>query len=213
VTQHSHYDVALFWDPYCSNSGENGVTTVVNANCGFGVAPVRPRDIERTMQMLETTEQIPVAHQRSALPWDWESFPEYLARVERLRKGVNVLTYLPLNPLLVYVMGIDAAKTRRPTAAEMAEMHRLINEAMDAGAIGISMSAMGIEADAHGRARSRRHPGHRASGHREGRRRHPVAFPHHHLWRSFDLGAYGGTRPRIGRALDAQQLPAHRPHA
>ena len=51
VTQHSHYDVALFWDPYCSNSGENGVTTVVNANCGFGVAPVRSHDIERTMQM------------------------------------------------------------------------------------------------------------------------------------------------------------------
>jgi N-acyl-D-amino-acid deacylase len=149
VTQHSHYDVALFWDPYCSNSGENGVTTVTNANCGFGVAPVRSRDIERTMQMLETTEQIPVSHQRAALPWDWESFPEYLARVKQLPKGVNVLTYLPLNPLLVYVMGVDAAKTRRPTAAEMAEMHRLINEAMDAGAIGISMSVMGADGNTH----------------------------------------------------------------
>lgn len=149
VTQHSHYDVALFWDPYCSNSGENGVTTVVNANCGFGVAPVRARDVERTMQMLETTEQIPVAHQRSALPWNWESFPEYLARVEQLPKGVNVLSYLPLNPLLVYVMGVDAAKTRRPTPAEMAEMHRLINEAMDAGAIGISLSAMGVAGNSH----------------------------------------------------------------
>lgn len=149
VTQHSHYDVALFWDPYCSNSGENGVTTVVNANCGFGVAPVRARDIERTMQMLETTEQIPVAHQRAALPWDWESFPEYLARVKHLPKGVNVLSYLPLNPLLVYVMGVDAAKTRRPTPGEMAQMHRLINEAMDAGAIGISMSVMGEEGNTH----------------------------------------------------------------
>src|SRR5579872_5967927 len=59
VTQHAHYDVALFWDPYCSNSGENGVTTVVNANCGFGVAPVRSKDRERTMAMMETTEQIP----------------------------------------------------------------------------------------------------------------------------------------------------------
>lgn len=149
VNQHSHYDVALFWDPYCSNAGENGVTTVVNANCGFGVAPVRERDRERTMEMLETTEQIPVSHQRAALPWDWESFPEYLARVEGLAKGVNILTYVPLNPLLVYVMGVDAAKTRRPTAAEMAEIHRLINEAMDAGAIGISMSCMGAEGNSH----------------------------------------------------------------
>ena len=149
VNQHSHYDVQLFWDPYCSNSGENGVTTVVNANCGFGVAPVRKQDMERTMQMLETTEQIPVAHQQAALPWDWESFPEYLARVSSLPKGVNILTYLPLNPLLVYVMGIDAAKTRRPTGDEMASIHRLINEAMDAGAIGISMSCMGAEGNSH----------------------------------------------------------------
>ena len=64
-------------------------------------------------------------------------------------KGVNVLSYLPLNPLLVYVMGVDAAKTRRPTPAEMCEMHRLINEAMDAGAIGISMSVMGADGNTH----------------------------------------------------------------
>lgn len=149
VNQHSHYDVALFWDPYCSNAGENGVTTVVNANCGFGIAPVRPADRLRTMKMLETTEQIPVAHQQSALPWDWESFPEYLTRLAQLPKGVNVLSYLPLNPLLIYVMGVDAAKTRRPTTAEMAEIHRLINAAMDAGALGISMSAMGADGNSH----------------------------------------------------------------
>jgi N-acyl-D-aspartate/D-glutamate deacylase len=122
---------------------------VVNANCGFGVAPARASDRERTMQMLETTEQIPVSHQKAALPWDWETFPDYLDRVRKLRKGVNVLTYLPLNPLLVYVMGIEAAKTRRPTVAEMSEIHRLINEAMDAGALGISMSAMGEQGNSH----------------------------------------------------------------
>ena len=149
ITQHAHYDVAVFWNPYCSNSGENGVTTVVNANCGFGLAPVRPGDVERTMEMLSTTEQIPVSHQRAALPWDWESFPQYLARVAQLPLGVNVLTYLPLNPLLVYVMGIDAAKSRQPNPAEIAQMHRLINEAMDAGAIGISMSVMGEDGNSH----------------------------------------------------------------
>lgn len=149
VNQHSHYDVALFWDPYCSNAGENGVTTVVNANCGFGVAPVRAKDKLRTMQMLETTEQIPVAHQEAALPWDWESFPDYLERVEALPKGVNILTYLPLNPLLIYVMGVEAAKTRRPTAEEMGEIHHLISRAMDAGALGISMSAMGEDGNSH----------------------------------------------------------------
>ena len=149
MTQHSHYDAMLFWNPYCSNSGENGCTTVVNANCGFGFAPVRPADHERTMAMMESTEQIPVSHQRTALPWDWESFPEFLERMRGLRKGVNVLTYLPVNPLMIYVMGIEAAKSRRPTSTEMAEMHRLINEAMDAGAMGISLSAMGVEGNSH----------------------------------------------------------------
>ena len=149
ISQHSHYDVALFWDPYCLNAGENGVTTVVNANCGFGVAPVKPADLERAMMMLETTEQIPVAHQKAALPWDWESFPEFLARLQALPKGVNVMTYLPLNLVLVYVRGVEAAKTRRPSAAEMATIHQLINEAMDAGAIGISMSCMGAEGNSH----------------------------------------------------------------
>ena len=149
VTQHAHYDAMIFWNPYLPNSGENGVTTVANANCGFGFAPVRPADRERTMAMMETTEQIPVVHQRAALPWDWESFPEYLERVRALPKGVNILSYLPVNPLMIYVMGIDAAKSRRPTEAELQEIHRLINEAMDAGAMGISMSVMGVEGNSH----------------------------------------------------------------
>ena len=149
ITQHTHYDAALFWDPYCLDAGRNGVTTVANANCGFGIAPVRERDKERLMGMLETTEQIPVAQQRDALPWNWETFPEYLDEVRALAKGLNVFTYLPLNPLLVYVMGVEAAKTRSPNAEEMAEIHRLINEGMDAGAIGISMSVMGAEGNSH----------------------------------------------------------------
>lgn len=149
ITQHCHYDAQLFWDPYCSNSGEHGVTTVMNANCGFSVAPVRPKDRERTMGMLSTTEQIPVEYQKAAMPWDWESFPDFLDRLHALPKGVNVMTYLPLNPLLVYVMGIDAAKSRRPTADEIAQMHVLINEAMDAGAAGLSMSVMGAEGNSH----------------------------------------------------------------
>ena len=149
ITQHSHYDAALFWDPYCLDAGRNGVTTVVNANCGFGIAPVKSQDRDRIMGMLETTEQIPVSHQKAALPWDWESFPDFMDCIRGLSKGLNVLTFLPLNPLLVYVMGIEAAKTRGPNEEELAEIHRLINEAMDAGAIGISMSVMGAKGNSH----------------------------------------------------------------
>lgn len=149
ITQHAHYDAALFWSPHCMDSGEHGVTTVTNANCGFSIAPVRPKDRERTMLMLSTTEQVPVEQQRIALPWSWETFPEFLDHIRAMPKGVNVLSYMPLNPLMIYVMGVDAAKSRRPTKEEIAEMHRLINEAMDAGAIGLSMSVMGADGNSH----------------------------------------------------------------
>lgn len=149
ITQHAHYDAAIFWSPSCLDSGEHGVTTILNANCGFSIAPARPADRERLMLMLSTTEQIPVEQQRLALPWSWESFPEFMACLRALPKSVNILTYVPANPLLIYVMGVDAAKTRRPTAEEMAEMHRLIDEAMDLGAVGIALSVMGVEGNSH----------------------------------------------------------------
>lgn len=149
ITQHAHYDAALFWSPSCLDSGEHGVTTVLNANCGFSIAPARPADRERLMLMLSTTEQVPVEQQRLALPWSWESFPEFMDCLRALPKSVNIMSYVPVNPLLVYVMGIEAAKTRRPTPKEMAEMHQLIDEAMDLGAIGIALSVMGIEGNTH----------------------------------------------------------------
>lgn len=149
ITQHAHYDAAIFWSPYCLDSGEHGVTTILNANCGFSIAPARPQDRERLMLMLSTTEQVPVEQQRAGLPWTWETFPEFMDCLRALPKGVNIMTYVPVNPLMVYVMGIDAAKSRRPNAEEMAQMHRLINEAMDFGAVGIALSVMGVEGNSH----------------------------------------------------------------
>lgn len=149
ITQHAHYDAAIFWSPTCLDSGEHGVTTILNSNCGFGIAPARPADRERLMLMLSTTEQVPVEQQRIGLPWTWETFPEFMDALRSLPKAVNIMTYVPVNPLLVYVMGIEAAKSRRPTATEMTEMHRLVDEAMDLGAIGIALSVMGVEGNSH----------------------------------------------------------------
>ncbi|MEI9931656.1 MAG: amidohydrolase family protein [Rhizomicrobium sp.] len=143
VDTHTHYDGQIFWDPTCSNAGENGITTVAMGNCGFGFAPCRPEDRDRAMLMMQTTEQIPAPQLRSGLPWNWETFPEFVASMERAPKAVNAMMFMPLNPLMIYVMGIDGAKTRRPTAAEISQMQGLILEAMDAGACGLSISSMG----------------------------------------------------------------------
>lgn len=140
---HTHYDAQLFWDPYCSNSGEHGTTTTALMNCGFGMAPVRPDDRERVMLMMENTEEISVSNMKLALPWDWETWSEMWQRIGDLPKGVNVTSFVPLNPIMLYVMGPDEVKTRRPTEAEIAEMRSLVGEAMDNGALGVSLSLIG----------------------------------------------------------------------
>lgn len=144
IDTHTHYDAQIFWDPTCSNAGENGITTVVTGNCGFGFAPVHVRDRERAMLMMETTEQIPAIQMQTALPWSWESFPELVDAMRRTPKSVNLTMFLPINAVMFYVMG-EEAKHRRPTAAEIAEMKALVHDAMDAGACGISLSFMGRE--------------------------------------------------------------------
>ncbi|MGH7806404.1 MAG: N-acyl-D-amino-acid deacylase family protein [Candidatus Binatia bacterium] len=142
IDVHTHYDAQLHWDPYCTSSGWHGVTSVIVANCGFGFAPLPEELRERAMQMMLRTEQVQLAAMRAGLRWQWETFPDYLAALARLPKGVNVASYLPLNPLMIDVMGIDAAKRRRPTSDETSAMRRRLREAMASGAYGFSFSRM-----------------------------------------------------------------------
>jgi N-acyl-D-amino-acid deacylase len=139
VDLHTHYDSQLFWDPYLSVSGWHGVTSAVIGNCGFGFAPVRPEFRERAMLTMTKTEAVPLACMQEGLPWNWVTFPEFLNSVDAAPKAVNVLPYLPLSPLLIWVMGFDRAKAGElPTDEEHAEMGRLLAEALDNGAAGIS---------------------------------------------------------------------------
>jgi N-acyl-D-aspartate/D-glutamate deacylase len=150
VDLHCHYDAQIHWDPYCTISGWHGVTSLVLGNCGFGFAPVRPAERERSLLAMTRTEQIPYDSMKAGMKWAWETFPEWLDNLERLPKGVNVVSYVPLTPLMVYVMGMEAAKSRPATPSEQREMQRLLNEAMEAGACGFSLQRLGarsIQAD------------------------------------------------------------------
>ncbi len=143
IDSHTHYDAQVHWDPYCTNSSWHGVTTVVGGNCGFGFAPCAPDMQERYMLMMENTEQVPLHAQKSAMPWTWETFPEWMTHLKGIPKGINLACYLPLNPLLIYAMGVDAAKSRPANKAEMTKMKDILNRSMDAGAIGFAFSYHG----------------------------------------------------------------------
>ena len=143
VDLHTHYDAQIYWDPYCSLSGWHGVTSVAIGNCGFGFAPCRVEDRDRAMLTLTRNEAIPFDAMKAGMPWDWVTFPEFLNSIDGIPKAVNILSYVPLTPLYVWVMGIDAAKSRRPNPDEIKQMQQLIHEAMDIGACGWSAQVLG----------------------------------------------------------------------
>jgi N-acyl-D-aspartate/D-glutamate deacylase len=151
VDLHTHYDAQLFWDPYCTISSWHGVTSVVIGNCGFGFAPVKPELRDRSMLTMTRTEAIPYASMKAGLPWDWVTYPEFLDSVDRHPKGVNMLPFMPMAPVMVWTMGLEEAKSgRMPTEAEHTEMRRLLHEAMDHGACGWSAQRLGrnsVQAD------------------------------------------------------------------
>ncbi|MCK9902102.1 aminoacylase [Parafrankia colletiae] len=143
VDLHTHYDSQLFWDPWCTMSGWHGVTSVVIGNCGFGFAPCRPQDRDRAMLSLSRNEAVPMETMKVGMPWDWETFPEFLASVDRAPKGVNVMSFVPLAPLYGYVVGLDEAKSRAVTDAELRRMCDLLVQAMEAGGCGLSAQILG----------------------------------------------------------------------
>lgn len=143
IDLHTHYDAQIQWDPYCTLSGWHGVTSLVLGNCGFGFAPVAPENRERAMLSMSRVEAIPFESMKQGMLWDWVTFPEWLDSLARMPKGVNVLSYVPLGPLMIWVMGLEEAKRREPTAEELAEMCSLIEAGMDAGACGWSVQHLG----------------------------------------------------------------------
>lgn len=143
IDLHTHFDSQIFWDPYCTMSGWHGVTSVVIGNCGFGFAPVKPEHRERAMLTLERNEAVRATTMAAGMPWDWVTFPEYLDSVERTSKGVNVLSYMGIAPVMSWVMGQEDAKGRAATAEEQRAMSAILGEAMDAGACGFSAQILG----------------------------------------------------------------------
>ena len=86
---HTHYDAQVFWDPALTPSCFHGVTTVVAGNCGFSIAPTRPADRTLVARTLEKVEDMDPASLAAGIPWDFETFPEYLASVARRGTALN----------------------------------------------------------------------------------------------------------------------------
>ena len=141
VDPHTHYDGQATWDPWLAPSSQHGVTTVAMGNCGVGFAPVASDRHDWLIAMMEGVEDIPGTALHEGLQWGWESFPEYLDALERQARTIDVGTHVPHAALRGYVMGDrGAAPSEHPDQDEIDQKARLLEQGLDAGALGISTS-------------------------------------------------------------------------
>jgi N-acyl-D-aspartate/D-glutamate deacylase len=151
VDVHTHFDAQVFWDPDFTPSSQHGVTSVIEGNCGFGLAPTRPEDREYMMETLEVVEGMRLATLTAGIDWSFETFPEYMAAMRRLPLRLNLGVYIGHTALRTYVMGTEASTERAATGEELERMRSLVEEAMVAGAAGFSTSLALTHVTAKGR--------------------------------------------------------------
>jgi N-acyl-D-aspartate/D-glutamate deacylase len=137
VDIHTHYDAQAFWDPALTPSPLHGVTTIVGGNCGFTIAPLAASEADYLMRMLARVEGMPLESLAAGVPWDWQSFGEYLDRLDGTL-AVNAGFLVGHSALRRVAMG---DRSHEPaTGDDIAAMRRTLGESLAAGGLGFSSS-------------------------------------------------------------------------
>ncbi len=141
VDIHTHYDAQVFWDRMMTISPWHGVTTVILGNCGFGVAPTRPRDRDLILRTLENVEGMSLDALRAGLgaEWPFSTFGEFLSAIESRGTAIHVGAMVGHTPIRTWVMGEEAV-SREATPEEIEEMRGLVAAALREGALGFATS-------------------------------------------------------------------------
>jgi N-acyl-D-amino-acid deacylase len=137
---HTHYDAQVTWESSLTPSSGHGVTTVVMGNCAIGVAPCKPEHHDLLVRVIAGVEDIPEAVMVAGLRWDWETYPQYLDVLAGRRSDIDFASQIAHSAIRVYVMGQRGADREPARGADLAAMTRLVTEAIQAGALGVSTS-------------------------------------------------------------------------
>ncbi|WP_029106652.1 amidohydrolase family protein [Mycobacterium sp. URHD0025] len=140
VDIHTHYDGQVSWDAVLEPSSNHGVTTVVAGNCGVGFAPVRPGQEEWLISLMEGVEDIPGTALTEGITWGWETFGEYLDVIGQRELAVDMGTQIAHGAVRAYAMGERGARNQPADPDDIKAMAKLVQEAIEAGALGFSSS-------------------------------------------------------------------------
>ncbi|MGV0777579.1 N-acyl-D-amino-acid deacylase family protein [Mycolicibacterium elephantis] len=151
VDLHTHYDGQAVWSDRLTPSSAHGVTTAVMGNCGVGFAPCRAEDHDVLVDVMAGVEDIPGVVMVDGLPWNWETFPEFLDALDARHRDIDVAALLPHSPLRVYVMGSRGVDREPATPEDLAMMRKLAAEAVQVGALGFASSRFTLHKTQSGR--------------------------------------------------------------
>lgn len=138
IDLHTHYDGQASWDGVMAPSVSHGVTTCVMGNCGVGFAPVKTRDRDALVALMEGVEDIPGSALAEGIDWQWETFDEYLTALDARPRTINIMAQVPHDALRVFVMGTRALERQAATDDDRRAMAAVLTDSLRAGAVGFS---------------------------------------------------------------------------
>ena len=138
IDPHTHYDAQIFWDPRATPSNLFGVTTVIGGNCGFTLAPLGDdSDAEYLKKMMVKVEGMALEALEAGVPWNWQSFGDYLDAVAARGTAVNagfLVGHCALRRLVMKDESVGAEAGPRQIEA----MRALLSQSLAAGGLGFS---------------------------------------------------------------------------
>ncbi len=144
IESHTHFDGTMWWQPDLDPLPGCGVSTVIMGNCGFALAPLHEdKEVQaEVVKIFSFFEDIPEGPFFQNLPWDWKTWSEYRASVEKqVEVPTNYGAFVGHIALRLAVMGMEAWE-RAATPAEVERIAELLDDALSAGALGMSTNLM-----------------------------------------------------------------------
>ena len=141
IDLHTHLDAQIGWDPLMSSSSFHGVTTAMIGNCGVSFAPCSTENREYLAKLMESVEDISADAILDGLPWDWNSYGEYLDSIERLNPALNVVGLVGHSAVRFEAMGDKSMdEGQQANDQELEHMVQMVKQAVEEGAVGFSTS-------------------------------------------------------------------------